>query len=365
MVLEQTSSENVPARRDLIAIVITAIVVRGVLFLVAAKLRGWTAADFANLRDGSSYLHLAEALRGHASALTHFDRRVFVGFPSLIAVMSAFGVPLYAAALGINWVACGLSAALVAILYHDSRLGWAMAFLTPSYLMYSALAMSESTLLLFSVGGLVAFFRDRSMFGGILLGVAGIIRPTACFAVVGAAVARIRQNWRATFMVCAVSGMVVVVSLLLMQLWSGDALQSIKIYSSDSSAYAGHPFALPFESLVMTPRRFNVPLWKTAYIWLHVAVTIIGCVLVVLDARRCLDPEERALARLNAGWLIGNTAFVLCIGHIWGFQEFHRFILAALPPLLWAYRRFYPQGLLQWSLPAAVSFAMAVIGVIR
>jgi hypothetical protein len=304
-------------------------------------------------------------LRGHVSALTHFDRRVFVGFPSLIAMASLFGVPLHAAALGINWVACGLSAALVAILYRDSRLGWAMAFLTPSYVMYSSLAMSESTLLLFSVGGLVAAFRLRSVFGGILLGVAGVIRPTACFAVVGIAVERIRQDWRWAFVVCALSGLVVVGALLLMQLWSGDALQSIKIYSSDSSAYAGHPFALPFESLVMTPRQFNVPPWKIAYIWLHVAVTLIACVLVILDARRCLDPEERALARLNAGWLISNTAFVLCIGHIWGFQEFHRFILAALPPLLWAYRTFYPQRLLYWSLPAAASFAMAVVGVIR
>jgi hypothetical protein len=269
------------------------------------------------------------------------------------------------AGLTIAWLATAITPALTAKLYDDRRMGWAIVMLTPSYLMYTTLVMSEAVLLTFTVGGLVLFYRRRVVPGALLLGYAGLVRPMACFAVLGAAIEGFRRNRRAVVVACVGSALVVGLGLWLMQLWNGDALQNVRIYANDDKAYAGQLFALPFESLVMTPIRWHVPLWKVTYIWAYVVFTFVGCYIIVRDALAQTASEERRLARLNAPWLIGNTLFVLCVGHIWGFHEFHRFIVPALPPLLWAFRYYYPRRAWGWSAIGIFSFAMALFGLIR
>jgi hypothetical protein len=57
-------------------------------------------------------------------------------------------------------------------------------------------------------------------------------------------------------------------------------------------------------------------------------------------------------------WLFGNTAFVLCTGSVWGFHYFDRHILAAMPPLLWAYGDLYPRRL-TWSVSVCALSTLA------
>ena len=353
------------ATRELVFMACCAVLIRAALFMLGTHVNGWSVDDFVRLRDGSSYIHLAQAFRGDQSVLSSFDRRVFPGYPALIAAVSLVGISIPVAALALCWLATGVTAALTAVLYDDLRVGWAIVMLTPSYLMYTTTVMSEGVLLAFTVGGLVLFYRSRVALGSGLLGYAGLIRPMACFAVAGAAVERVQRNRRSAMVVCLLSGAVVGLGVLLMRLWSGDALQNVRIYANDDKAYAGQLFALPFESLIMTPIRYHVPLWKIAYIWAYVVVTLTGCVIVVRRVRAPADAKEQRLASLNAPWLIGNTAFVLVVGHIWGFQEFHRFIVPALPPLLWVFREYYPKRLSAWIPIAGLSFVMALFGLLR
>ena len=351
--------------RELVGMACCAVLIRAMLFIVGTYLRDWSLEDFLNLRDSSSYVHLAQAFRGNLGVLSLFDRRVFPGYPALIAAVSLSGISVPSAALALCWCATGVTAVMTAILYDDERVGWAIVMLTPSYLMYTTTAMSEGALLAFTVGGLALLYRSRAVAGGWLLGYAGLIRPMACFAVIGASLERVQRNRRDAIVVCIASGAVVGIGLLLMRLWSGDALQNVSIYANDDKAYAGQLFALPFESLIMTPIRYHVPLWKVAYIWAYVVLTLAGCVLVVRRVLSPVDSEEQRLAWLNAPWLIGNTAFVLCVGHIWGFHEFHRFIVPALPPLLWVFREYYPKRLPAWIPIGVLSFAMALFGLLR
>ena len=353
------------ASGELALMALSAILLRAALFILGTHIHGWSLDDFVNLRDGSSYIHFAQALRGDSGAMTLFDRRVFVGFPALIAGVSMLGVSVQVAGLALTWLATAVTGVLTAILYDDRRMGWAMVMLTPSYLMYTTTVMSEGVLLAFTVAGLVLVYRARPARGGFLLGCAGLIRPMACFAVIGAAMERLRVKRRTAVTVCVTSAAVVGVGLLLLQIWTGDATQNVRIYASDEKAYAGQLFALPFESLVMTPIKWHVPLWKVAYIWTYVTVALIACVLVVRRALASADADERAVARFNAPWLVGNTIFVLCIGYIWGFHEFHRFIVPALPPLLWVFRDYYPRRLGAWTPIAGLSFAIALFGLLR
>ena len=353
------------ATRELVLMAMSAVLLRAALFLLGSRIHGWSLEGFVNLRDGSSYIHFAQALRGDPGAMTLFDRRVFVGFPALIAMVSTLGISIPVAALGLTWIGTAVTAVLTAVLYDDRRIGWAMVMLTPSYLMYSTTVMSEGVLLPLMVAGLVLAYRSRATRGGLLLGFAGLVRPMACFAVIGAAMERLRGHRRTAVIVCATSAAVVGVGLFLLQIWSGDAVQNVRIYASDEKAYAGHLFGLPFESLIMTPIKWHVPFWKVAYIWSYVVLVLVGCVLAVRMALARTDSDQRIFARLNAPWLVGNTIFVLCIGYIWGFHEFHRFIVPAMPPLLWVFREYYPRRLGVWTAIGGLSFALALFGLLR
>lgn len=59
-------------------------------------------ADVAALRNGGSYLRLANAMLGDRTGVTAYDRRVFLGYPALIAGLGALHVPISLAALVLN-----------------------------------------------------------------------------------------------------------------------------------------------------------------------------------------------------------------------------------------------------------------------
>src|SRR5207237_9645687 len=110
--------------------------------------------------------------------------------------------------------------------FRDRRMGWPMSLLTPHYLTYSSMPMTEGILLAFTVGGIcVAKYRPRwaAVIGGLLIGYGGMIRPMACFAAAGyvcyeLARGRIR---RAGVAAMAASG-VDLVGIVLMYLWTHD-----------------------------------------------------------------------------------------------------------------------------------------------
>jgi hypothetical protein len=253
------------------------------------------------------------------------------------------------------------------MIFRDRRLGWAMALLTPSYLLYSTMAMSEPTLLALSLGGIAIVRCNRDVLGGGLLGAAGLIRPMAFFAVLGVLFERVRQNRRSAGVIAIAAAGAMAAGLLFHQFWSGNALQNVQIYATDKRTYAGQLFTWPFESLIMTPIRTEVASWKVAYVWSYVVVTLTACWIVLRDLVRpdTKSAQDLMNLRLCGPWLVGNTTFTLLIGHIWGFHQFHRFILVALPPLLWVFRKYYPKHWSGWVFVGALSVAIALVGVLR
>jgi hypothetical protein len=57
---------------------------------------------------------------------------------------------------------------------------------------------------------------------------------------------------------------------------------------------------------------------------------------------------------------LGNTLFVLCMGGIWGFQGFPRYIVPGIPPMFAALHPRLPRRAWIWALLTAASFAVAV-----
>jgi hypothetical protein len=355
-----------PSVGDLVAIGVVAFAVHVALFAAARLLTGWTLTTFANLHDGESYLRIAGDMIDPETIVAHFDRRVFIGYPSVIALLGLVGVPLTAAALLASWLASAGAAVLSAQLFADRRVGWALALFPPSWLLFSTLAMSEATLLLLVAAGVYCVVRrDALILGGLALGYAGLVRPVACFAVLGLLAAfAYRREWRKGLVVGGLAAAVVASGFLVLRLWRGDALEGVKIYAKSKHSFDGELFTWPFESLITTPLASPVSPWKIAYVWLVVAFVLGGCVLIARKARRLRGSPAGDLALVGAVWLIANTLFVLCMGNKYGFHYFDRHIIVALPPLLWAYSAWLPRHAAAWAVGGAVSIGLGLSGLL-
>lgn len=341
-------------RRTLLIVFAAAVGTRMLAALLAVAVSDVQVTDFARLRDGASYLAYASAIREGRTGfkeLPHYDRRVFPGYPLLLAASGADRFPL----LGIffNWLAAAGAAVLAYRFYDDERIGWAMAVLTPSYVLYSTTIMSEATVLLGGMAGIYLLGRNRAVAAGASLAYAAIARPLA--ASFGLAALTVR-SWRSRSFLAAAAlsiGLVAATGLWLWW-WSGSFFSGVDVYATDSRAYGDDQmFTWPFRSLVMVPLKTAVAAWKIVYIWAHVLVVVGGFALLL---------RERPRPQVSLVWLASNTAIVVCIGGIWGFHEFHRFIIPALPPLFYAWRAFLPRHRALWIAVACVSAAIAAKG---
>ncbi|MDB5354714.1 MAG: hypothetical protein JWN24_1167 [Phycisphaerales bacterium] len=355
---DRTAGGMEPSPRELFGIALVAVVLRIALFLLVASRFHVTFDQWALRDDGKSYVHYASALLGDWSQLTDYDRRVFPGYPGLIALLHLCGVPFTVAAVGLDWASAGAVAAMAAMLFRDRRVGWALTCLIPQYFMNSSLAMTEAPLLALSLGGLLLAERTKSVAGGFLLGLAGLVRPMACFAVLG-------QMWRdaalrrmrGAVIVAVVSGAVVLTGIAALHVWSGDAMHGVKVYASDKHTYNGELIAWPFKSLIHESLRPEVSIARICYVWLHVAIVLMAIGSLAMKCLR-LGREADPRDTLALPWLAGNTLFVLCVGSYWGFQHFPRFTIPALPALFWAVRAFLPRRPAAWAAIAAGMLAV-------
>src|ERR671914_321705 len=100
-----------PRPRELWAMAATALLFRAVVFLGVTFWFDVPLDRYVAKGDTSSYLATARGMLGDASSMTEYDRRVFPGYPAMIAAAGAVGIPLPWAALGIAWLSAGFAAA--------------------------------------------------------------------------------------------------------------------------------------------------------------------------------------------------------------------------------------------------------------
>lgn len=357
---------------DLLAMAVVAVGLRAAVFGIVAWVDGVGFDEYAVYRDGDHYIAYARAWAGDFSEFQPQYRRLFPGWPAVMALMGAVGVPLTVAGMASVWLLGGAVAAGSAIVFEDRRIGWAMAVLTPTALLNASMISTETPMLVLALAAVWLGRRGRDVGAGGLLGLAGLMRPVACFAALGYLAMRSAvRRWRGGIVAGLLAAVVVAAGMGLVRWRFGDAMMAAHGYSE---AFDGQIVTWPGESLIMTPLRQPTAMWKIIYVWLHVAIVLIGCVLAGLrwsrrvreyrreerDADSGFDRVQLSLAAMASIWLWGNTAFVLCVGDQWGFHEFHRFIIPALPPLFWAYQMILPRWTGWWLMIAVPSLAMAV-----
>jgi hypothetical protein len=350
------------SRRELLAMALVAFALRLALFTVATSITGTGLTDYAESADGYQYIAYARAWLGDMAEMdaNPYYRRLFPGYPGLIALLSLLGIPVAFASLFPSWLACAAVAPLCAIVFRDRRVGWAAATLTPSYVYSGSLISTEAMCLLFSLLGVLLASRGRSISGGLAFGLGGVFRPVAVFALLGTAVRQtLEGHWRRAAVSIAFAGLAVGAGMAALQWRFGDALMSVHRYTDDPQAYGGEVLTWPFSSLIRTPLETDVAPWKLAFVGVHAVAALGGCILAFRELRAARG-EERGPAVEAAVWLWSSTLYVLCIGNVWGFHDFPRFLVPALPPLFFAWRRFLPSRFWVWLAVGALSVALAL-----
>jgi hypothetical protein len=272
----------------------------------------------------------------------------------LIAALAGLGLPIPVAALAPSWLASGVLAALGARYFESRPIGWALATLPPSLVVSSSLISSEALCLVWSLGGLVAHRRGAAALAGLAFGVAALFRPVAVFALLGAlAVDALHRRYGRGLRLGLAAAASLAGGLLVAGKSTGDPLLSFRRYDD---AYEGDLITWPFSSLIRTALSPEVAGWKVAYVGIHVALALAACAMALRNLRT-RDAEPRDL--VAAVWLLGNTGFVLCIGNVWGFHDFPRFLTPAAPALFWFVRRWLPERLYVWAMIGVLSAALA------
>ncbi len=354
--------------RELMIMFGVAVFLRIAVFMTMTSVYGFTVQDFAEWQDGKSYLWMAQTFAGSPPAfLREYDHRVFPGFPAILALVYAVGLPLTWTALAINWLCSGLAAVFAAKLFDDRRIGWVLATLTPQYILNGSMAMTESLMMALMLGGLVLAHRNKTWAGGLAAGLGGLVRPMIAFSVFGQIVSDLRSGRvrRGLLYGASAAGMVGV-GLLVLQYKTGDVLRAAQVQANHKWAYGGQVFDWPFRSLIRTAidrraiEQMTYSLEQVVYFLAPVPIVLLGCVLLYMQWRRVGFKRDPMLA-LCAPWLWANTLFAACIGTSWALSQFQRFLLVALPPLAWAYRAWLPRRPAVWLMCAILSYGFAII----
>jgi hypothetical protein len=351
-----------PTPLSLLMILLAAVAVRAAaLQAVAVKTHAsWSQVPYSS--DGVAYLDNAKRINGDGMP-SDYDRRAFVGFPWMIAMLHRLGLPYGAAGLGLGLLLPGVLAAVMAVWLRDSRIGWAMAILPPHHVTDTAGVMNETSMVLLCVLA-TALLRWRWIgvtLAAALFAAAGMVRPMACFAVVGAIVLLLQSREHAKAVVLSIATLAILAALyLLFRHFYWDPLDSVRQYDAHPEAYDGHLFSYPFGSFVERVRAGGALRFNFLYKLLYLAAAFAVLALAVVAWKR----SRRPLDAWALAWWSTNLAFVLCIGSHWGVDIFHRAIMWAAPAGYWTLRDYLPThwgSRLIWALlPVALVFVISV-----
>jgi hypothetical protein len=340
---------------------VLAFAMRPLLAISATTLTGTTLENWAAAADGYQYIAQARAWMGNSEEVlaNPYFARLFPGASALLALLVWLGVPVLAAILAPPWIACAVSAPLSAAYFRDRRVGWAMATLTPAYLLSGALISSEALALVFSLAGLHAARSGRDALAGVCFGLAGFCRPMAIFALLGCTAAMLIERRRGSLfrlLLAASLTFSLLVTILAVRL--GNPTQSAAEYTR---AYGGSVLSWPFHSLVATPLTIDVATWKVFYVAAHLGAVALAAYTILRSFRHDLAGPRPGYAVEWRLWFLLHSLFVLSIGDVWGFHDFPRFLIPALPPLFFALRALLPRALVVWLALGAFSLALASI----
>lgn len=352
--------------RELLAMALVALGFRLLLAAGAMMVTHSTLIDLARAGDGYQFIAYSRAWTGYDAefAANPYFGRLFPGYPLLIAGLNLLGMPISLATLLPSWLAGAVTAPLAAVAF-ERRVGWAMATLVPAFTFQVSLMSTEALCLFCASLAFLLWRSQRPISAGLTFGVGAMFRPMIVFGMLGATAADAldRRIGKSAKMIVA-AGLSIVPCLWAVEARFGDAIMSARRYATDATAYRSAVLTWPFSTLALVPWRTHVAPWKLVFVGAHLVVVLVGCALA-LQQWRSRDRSRGELATASLVWLWSNTLFVLCVGYPWGFHDFPRYLVPALPPLFLVYRRYLPQRTWVWLGLGLLSIALAFEPTVR
>jgi hypothetical protein len=357
--------------------------------LVANLLRGHngSAQQCLYASDGAHYAFVARlAVTGTRHAdMPEWADRMFIGWPLTFALpgtlfdfesMCILFASLFAA----------FTPVIVWRMTGDWVVSLASALISPTWLQQSSMGMGEPAFLVYQLVAIWACLAGRTTIGSLAAAAAMTVRPNA--AIVWLALAFIlgrRRDWSALAVHAAIAGTAAMAVVAFNVHFYGEPLRQLHLYNqlpnvSDEAKAAigalthdtsGH-MGWPLVNQLATPFLLPVPIWKTVYIWLHLAAVFVASRLGIrelrvrgfLSAPAAQAPERETrrdeLQTVMVIWAVLNTCFVVCTGPYWGFFTFDRFCLWAMPAYLYLARHYLPKRPLVWAGIGSLSLALAL-----
>lgn len=308
-----------------------------------------TVAQYAGLHDGAEYqliakaLFDAKALRG----LPDVTERLFPGYPAVIRTLS-FLAPRAWSALGVVLLCAAISVVLFYRMTGDLWLSACFAVFTPSWLLYSSLAMSESLFIVLSLAGFAFWRSSRFSASAFVLGAATLVRPVGVFVFAACWLATLihGRRKRAIAMACVYVIAPITWGVVAWHVW-GDPLRQFH-------AYVDKDATRPFMSLVTGTLSGEIGLPKKALVWFTVATNLAAVTLLLVRYLRSRDAVSLAWLL----WAALMALFFLGLPSSWAFGSLDRFFVASAPPMLVGLARFAPRR--AWSFAALTVACVAV-----
>ncbi len=296
----------------------------------------WNAVSlpqYVSMHDGREYLVYSTRIDEYNLAdLPHETTRLFPGYPVAISGLGRmFGKPL--ASVAVSVLGAVLAVMIFHALFRDFWLSAYFAVFTPSWLLYSSLAMSEGLFLGCSLLGLYLFHENRDIQAAMVLGFATVVRPVGVLLFLAIAVAMFMER---DFRALVRFG---IAFLVIPLVWAFISKLTWGAFGKNFATYLERDFDIPLRALIVETLRPQVSLLKKLLVWGHVLLGIGGFILLVWSWMR----ERTTLKFVLIVWLGLSLVFYFMLSSQWTFGCLDRFLITCLPPILLGLRRILPR----------------------
>jgi uncharacterized protein (TIGR03382 family) len=333
-----------PSRTEVVLILV---VTFSAQIVEALRTVGWQAratGDLDNL-DNSNYLALADFIRKWTPT-TSINYQHFWGYPYfIIAVSSILHMPSLQALVVISLTSSIVTCLLLHQLY-GGFVAVAFGMVSSTWILLSVFGGCEPLFTALLFAAFLAARRERWILAVCLGCAATTVRPIGILMPLALLASLLwHRNWKAAARSCAVALAAAVAYMIPVYLLTGDALVQPRLYSSDWQVHEfpfAHPGILTFPALRLLQGfyylhdRWNS--WPAAGLRLTWIVTAVGGAILLWTSRRSIE-----LPLVERIFGCAYMTFLLCYNFDFIALYIPRFILPALPLLLFAVRKWIPR----------------------
>jgi Gpi18-like mannosyltransferase len=318
-----------------ITLFLTSFFPRLIIILLTIVLFSVSLIQYTNLHDGKEYKNYAKAIAEfNVQNLPSDTTRLYPGYPLIINLISE---PL-GFSLSSILVTIIFSIASVFLFYKITNHKWLSLYFsifTPSWLLFSSLAMSEGLFVFLSLLAIYLFSKSRFAFSFLALGFNTIVRPVGILLFLPMLLIMILEKRNRWIILSSI-----IIYLLFPLFWLISSQIVWGNMGQNIIKYIELDFSLPFASLISGTLSHNVSIMKKILVWGNI---LLGVVALIILIHKYLGKQDSFILLMTL-WLGISLLFYLSLSSRWTFSCLDRFMVTCLFPIFIGLERFFPKN---------------------